>query len=192
MKTMKLNSMYSLLLLVATTLLFTTSTERGYANDVKQPPSIDSRMGWLTGKWTSPGSDVAGDGPGTNMSFQWAAGREVLLWKGTYASDESTWSFVATFFYDPKKERFRVFSFNSDGQRHLGVLTHAGPGRMVWKMSGLRSDGQIETFVMEFLHGQNDTLVFSMAERSLGDAEGSENMAITLRRTSDAKQGTDS
>jgi hypothetical protein len=192
MKTMKLNLMYSLLLLFATTLLFTTSTERTYANDVKQPPSIDSKMGWLTGKWTSPASGVAGDGLGTNMSFQWAAGREVLLWKGTYASDESTWSFVATFFYDPKKERFRVFSFNSDGQRHLGVLTHAGPGRMVWKMSGLRSDGQIETFVMEFLHGQNDTLVFSMAERSPGDADGSDNTAITLRRTSDAKQDKDS
>ena len=192
MKTMKLNSMYSMLLLVATTLLFTTSTGRVYANDVKQPPSIDSKMGWLTGKWTNPDSGLAGDGVGTNMSFQWAAGTEVLLWKGTYASDESTWSFVATFFYDPKKERFRVFSFNSDGQRHLGVLTHAGPGRMVWKMSGLRSDGQLETFVMEFLHGQNDTLVFSMAERSPGDAEGSENTAITLRRTSDAKQDKDS
>ena len=192
MKTTKPNSMYSLLLLVATTLLLTTSTERAYANDVKQPPSIDSKMGWLTGKWTSSDSGLAGDGVGTNMSFQWAAGREVLLWKGTYASDESTWSFVATFFYDPKKERFRVFSFNSDGQRHLGVLTHAGPGRMVWKMSGLRSDGQLETFVMEFLHGQNDTLVFSMAERSPGDAEGSENTAITLRRTSHAKQDKDS
>ena len=81
-----------------------------------------------------------------------------------------------------------MFSFNSDGQRHLGVLTHAGPGRLVWKMSGLRPDGRVESFIMELLHGRNDTLTFSMAERSPGDADGSDNTALTLRRTTNVKQ----
>jgi len=184
MKMMRPKSMYSLLVFVASATLLATSPAPGNANDMEAPPSMDATLGWLTGNWTSSDSAAAGDNLKTSMSFKQAAGEKVLLWEGTYASDESTWSYVATFFYDPKKERFRVFSFNSDGQRHLGVLTHAGPGRLVWKMSGLRSDGQMESFVMEFLHGQNDTLVFSMAERSPGDADGSDNTALTLRRTS--------
>jgi hypothetical protein len=49
-------------------------------------------------------------------------------------------------------------------------------------MSGLGPDGRIESFVLEFLHGQNDTLTFAVPERRPGDADGSDNIALTMRR----------
>ena len=117
------------------------------------------------------------------MTFRWAADKQVLLWEGSLVAKEATWSFVATFFHDRQKDRTRVFSFNDDGQRHLGLLSHAGPGRLVWKMSGVRPDGQLESFVMEFVHTQDDTLTFSLSERRPGDPGGSDNSSVTLRRT---------
>jgi len=170
--------------IVLLALVFVVSTTARAEQSGGTSPLSDS-LGWLNGSWQISDSVETADDNGTKMSFRWAADKEVLLWEGSYASDEATWSFVATVFYDPKKDRLRMFSFNGQGQRHLGVLTHAGPGRLVWKMSGLRSDGQIESFVMEFLHGQTDTLVFSMAERIAGDADGSSNTSITLKRSSE-------
>ena len=56
------------------------------------------------------------------MSFRWSAGRKVVLWEGTFAAKEATWSFVAAIFFDPYKDNLRVFAFNSHGRRHMGLL----------------------------------------------------------------------
>ena len=150
------------------------------------PPLPDS-LGWLVGTWEDAGAAKAG-ADRTKMTFRWAADKQVLLWEGSFVAKEATWSFVATFFHDRHKGRTRVFSFNNDGQRHLGLLSHAGPGRLVWKMSGVRPDGKLESFVMEFVHTQNDYLTFSLSERRPGDPGGSDNSSVTLRRAAIPKQ----
>jgi hypothetical protein len=120
------------------------------------------------------------------MTFRWAAGDQVMLMEGTYVTEEATWSYAAVFFYDPIKERIRVFSFNSNGQRHMGSLTAAEPGKLVWGMSGLLPDGRAERFVMKFLEGDDETLGFHLKDRRPSDGESDGSSSITLRRVAGA------
>jgi hypothetical protein len=120
------------------------------------------------------------------MTFRWAAGDQVMLMEGTYVAEEATWSYAAVFFYDPIKERIRVFSFNSNGQRHMGILTAAEPGKLVWRMSGLLPDGRAERFVMKFLEGDDETLGFQLKDRRPSDGGSDGSSSITLRRVAPA------
>lgn len=150
--------------------------------DKKQ--SLEGSLGWLIGTWSAAASPEAEGVGETKMAFDWAAGEKVILWEGSYASPEANWTFVATFFYDPFKERVRVFSFNSNGQRHLGILTHADSDKLLWRMSGLLPDGRKETFLLELVRGEEDALVLNLKDRKPSDGGEAGQSSVTLRRTS--------
>jgi hypothetical protein len=116
------------------------------------------------------------------MSFRWAAGNEVVLWEGAYVAEEATWSFAAVIFYDPVKERLRMFTFNDGSQRHLGILQKSGPGKLAWNLSGLRADGTKERFVVEFVPKGKDRLLFNLRDRRPGDGSIEGNLTTELRR----------
>jgi len=103
-----------------------------------------------------------------------------------YVSGEADWSFVATFFYDQIKDRSRVFAFNSHGQRHLGLLTDSEPGKLAWKMSGVRPDGRLERFVIEFVEGPDGKVTFNIKDRSPADDKRDESASVVLRRTDES------
>jgi len=166
-----------------------TLVEPGHAEPIKTDRSMSESLGWLIGTWEEVSPTSTGS-PATEMSFRWAAGREVILWEGNYAAEEATWSFAAIFFFDPIKDRVRVFAFNSHGQRHLGILTKSEPGTLAWGVSGILPNGRKERFVMEFNKGEKDTLIFNLRDRRPDDGSGDGNSSVKLRRT--AESGRDS
>jgi len=153
------------------------------AEESKDNRILSDSLGWLVGTWKDASSAADSQSDATTMSFRRAAGDKVVLMEGTYVAKEATWSFAAVFFYDPVKERIRVFSFNSDGQRHMGILTAEGPGKLAWGMSGLLPDGSAERFVMKFVQGEGGTLDFHLKDRRPTDGESDAGSTVTLRKT---------
>jgi hypothetical protein len=162
-------------------LVFTLAAT-AWAEPKSRADTLTDSLGWLIGTWEAAPATSGPEDVKTNMSFKWAAGEEVVLWEGTYASDEADWSFLATFFYDPIKGRSRVFAFNSHGQRHLGLLIESEPGRLSWKMNGVRPDGRLERFVIEFIEGPDGTVTFNIKDRSPADDPRDESASVVLRR----------
>jgi hypothetical protein len=150
------------------------------------PHPLARTMGRLIGTWESPIATGASSHRGTKMSFRWAADQEVILWEGSYAAEEATWSFAAVFFFDRIKDRVRVFAFNSNGQRHLGMLQDSEPVKLVFRLSGLLPDGRKETFVMEFVGPEEDTLVLNLRDRRPNDGAGDSDSSVKLRRAANS------
>jgi hypothetical protein len=143
---------------------------------------LPSSLSWLIATWESPDAADPYGMPAARMSFQWKAGKQVVLWEGTYAAEEAAWSFVATIFYDRQKDRLRVFAFNSHGQRHLGLLEESSPERLAWTMSGLRADGRPERFVAEFVRRGDGTMDFKLRDRRPADEAAGGDSTVRLRR----------
>lgn len=143
---------------------------------------LSDSLGWLVGTWEDASSAADARSDATTMSFRRAAGDKVVLMEGAYVAKEATWAFAAVFFYDPVKKRIRVFSFNSDGQRHMGILTAEEPGKLAWGMSGLLPDGRAERFVMKFVQGEGGTLDVHLKDRRPSDDESGGSSSVTLRK----------
>ncbi len=152
---------------------------------------MSKSLGWLIGTWEEAGSRERPGAPAATMSFHWKAGKEVVLWEGTYAAEEATWSFVATIFFDRHKDRLRVFAFNSHGQRHLGLLKEATPDKLAWTMSGLRADGRKERFVAEFVRRGDGTVDFNLKDRRPADEDMGGDSTIRLRRVDGSLKETE-
>jgi hypothetical protein len=144
-------------------------------------------FGGLLGTWEQ--AEPARPSAATRMSFRWAAGQQAILWEGSYPTDEADWSFVAVFFFDPVKGRLRVFAFNSEGQRHMGILADSTPGKLAWNMSGLRDDGSKERFVAEFVKEGDGVLIFNLRDRRPADEAMDGDAAVMLRRVVASEQG---
>jgi hypothetical protein len=159
-------------------------TTAAHADNHQQTPSLSDSHGWLIGTWEATDPTATSGSEKTTMQFRWGAGEQVILLEGEYVAEEASWSYAAVFFYDSVMERFRVFTFNSNGRRHLGLLTKEPSDTLVWKMHGLLPDGRRERFVMEFVPGEDDTLTFHLRDREPNDDGSDSTATVEFRRVS--------
>jgi hypothetical protein len=156
------------------------------ADEFQSPAS--KLLDGLIGTWEAATNKNDLQETSTSMSFRWAAGKEVVVWEGTLVAEESNWSFVAVKFFDRVKERMRIFSFTQGGQRHLGMLESAKTENLIWKLSGIRSDGTKERLLVEFIPKGNNRLVLKLRDRRPAEEPIAGDVTIELRRVAEAAQ----